>query len=216
MAKITTYREAPTSWKDIKAALNSGRSIKVGTVVTDKLKNGKTVQFVCVASNHYGEGEAIFFCKTVAFNFHMHRYGESIDNYRDCDMRSYLDRGVVEDLPDELVEVISPRTLKEVNESGETVEFTDRVWLLSVKEVFDDWFRSAPNSEDKQFPYFKKRLNRILVDDNDDLKYWWLRSPYASSSSTFCYVFSYGGAISGNATTSYGVAFGFCIKSDIT
>ena len=44
---------------------------------------------------------------------------------------------------------------------------------------------------------------------------WWLRSPLSSSSTTFCVVDTLGTANSNAASYSYGVAFGFCIRSNI-
>lgn len=41
--------------------------------------------------------------------------------------------------------------------------------------------------------------------------YWWLRSPCYNGSYGFCYVGSFGGSSGGNASSSYGVAFGFCV-----
>ena len=40
---------------------------------------------------------------------------------------------------------------------------------------------------------------------------WWLRSPEASSSSSFAIVNNFGNSGANLASTSYGVAFGFCI-----
>jgi len=44
---------------------------------------------------------------------------------------------------------------------------------------------------------------------------YWLRSPVSSSATNFCYVYNTGGAGNYYATHSYGVAFGFCLRSNI-
>ena len=45
--------------------------------------------------------------------------------------------------------------------------------------------------------------------------YYWLRSPLSSSTSTWCSVHISGHALSSYASTSNGVAFGFCLRSNI-
>ena len=44
---------------------------------------------------------------------------------------------------------------------------------------------------------------------------YWLRSPLSSSTTNFCCVTNYGVAHSNSATAAYGVAFGFCLRSNI-
>ena len=41
--------------------------------------------------------------------------------------------------------------------------------------------------------------------------WYWLRSPYGSNSTIFCYVYSNGNANYGRASGARGVAFGFCL-----
>jgi hypothetical protein len=45
--------------------------------------------------------------------------------------------------------------------------------------------------------------------------YYWLRSPLSSSSTNFCNVGNHGNAHGNTATSSFGVAFGFCLRSNI-
>ena len=61
--------------------------------------------------------------------------------------------------------------------------------------------------------YYKRRGNRIkaLGDEGEAAYNWWERSPFASNTTCFCIVSSYGDAASNNASGSNGVAFGFCV-----
>ena len=61
--------------------------------------------------------------------------------------------------------------------------------------------------------YYKRRGNRIkaLGDEVEAAHSWWERSPYASNSTYFCYVYSDGSANYSGASVSIGVAFGFCV-----
>jgi len=45
--------------------------------------------------------------------------------------------------------------------------------------------------------------------------YYWLRSPLSSSTADFCHVRGNGAAYSNLATAAVGVAFGFCLRSNI-
>lgn len=123
------------------------------------------------------------------------------------EMRRYLNEEVFAVLPDELQAIIKPRTLG----SGEHT-FEDKLWLFSEAEIFgeQDWTEKEPD-RGTQFEYFKDPSNRVKLDADGDATWWWGLSPYASSSTTFCYVYSYGSAYSLSASLSRGVCFGFYI-----
>ena len=61
--------------------------------------------------------------------------------------------------------------------------------------------------------YYKRRGNRIkaLGDEGEAASGWWERSPIASNATYFCNVSSGGSASGNSASTSNGVAFGFCV-----
>ena len=91
---------------------------------------------------------------------------------------------------------------------------SDLLWLASEMEVFGphDWTENDPD-RGEQMAYYKRRGNRIkaLGDEGGSAYYWWERSPFASNTTYFCNVSSGGNANDLNASTSYGVAFGFCV-----
>lgn len=108
-------------------------------------------------------------------------------------------------LPDDMRAAIKPRVI-----DGES----DLLWLASEMEVFGlhDWTENDPD-RGEQMAYYKRRGNRIkaLGDEGEAAFNWWERSPIANYTTTFCYVYSYGSANYTYASTSYGVAFGFCV-----
>lgn len=85
---------------------------------------------------------------------------------------------------------------------------TDKLFLFSEVEFFGATSHSF-SGEGEQYEYFKSAENRRLK------RYTWLRSPYYGNSYTFCYVVSGGNSNYYGADDTYGVAFGFCIGSNI-
>ena len=81
-------------------------------------------------------------------------------------------------------------------------------------EVFGthDWTENDPD-RGEQMTYYKRRGNRIksLGDEGEAAYFWWGRSPGASGATYFCFVGSCGFATNRYASSSGGVAFGFCV-----
>ena len=91
-----------------------------------------------------------------------------------------------------------------------TIDTTsDKLFLLSEIEIFGALTYSKAG-EGEQYAYYKAGNSRIKKV-NGTAGWWWERSPYGSSASGFCGVFSNGSAGSDSASGSGGVAFGFCI-----
>nr|DAT41565.1 MAG TPA: Putative endo-beta-N-acetylglucosaminidase surface protein [Caudoviricetes sp.] len=85
---------------------------------------------------------------------------------------------------------------------------SDKLFIFSEVEAYGSTTRSYAG-EGKQYDYYKagnskvKKLNSAAV-------WWWLRSPYANSSSFFCVVDTDSSVSSNFAGYSNGVCFGFC------
>ena len=88
--------------------------------------------------------------------------------------------------------------------SRDIITTTDKLFLFSEVEVCGEVRYSRPG-EGEQYEYFVSDQNRNFDE------YKWLRSPYYSSSNSFCYVSGAGYSGYGYASSSRGVAFGFCI-----
>lgn len=120
-------------------------------------------------------------------------------------LRKVLNTEILALLPDDMRAAIKPRVI-----DGES----DLLWLASEMAVFGphDWTENDPD-RGEQMTYYKRCGNRIksLGDEGEAANSWWERSPRASLSAFFCLVYSSGGAGHNNASSSSGVAFGFCV-----
>lgn len=139
-------------------------------------------------------------------------------------------------LPEKLRNLIVP--VRKLTSRGgcstDIVRTDDKLFLLSMAEIFShkaisssDWEHVANNAdvyneEGEQYEYFKKLIgdadpdksNEHLVKyrgDSTSANYWWLRSPCAGYSYSFCCVNYFGYVYYSNASHSNGVCFGFCL-----
>ena len=92
---------------------------------------------------------------------------------------------------------------------------TDYFFLLSEYEVFGSITYGNTNEKSKQAQYSYYSAGNSKVKYNHSATstavYWWLRSPYASSSTGFVRVGTGGTVSGGNAGYSNGFAPGFCV-----
>lgn len=216
--------------------LNAGRAkdyFEVGDLIkivpTTKAFADSKIIMVCVGFNHYkladGSGDfaqAVFVMKGVMNATRaMNSANINTTSWKDCSMRSFLQNTVLPNLPQQWKALI--KTVNVLTSAGGTSEniitTEDQLFLLSYAEV-GFGVNEVPykneidaDAERKTFSIFTDNNSRIKKTYNGEgsASHWWLRSPYASSSSTFCFVITNGGANNNNANTSYGVAFGFCL-----
>ena len=66
------------------------------------------------------------------------------------------------------------------------------------------------SGEGTQYAYYKAGNSKVK-NVSGSANGWWERSPFASITTGFCFVYSNGSAFSGIASSSCGVAFGFCV-----
>ena len=105
------------------------------------------------------------------------------------------------------------------NGGGSTASYvtatTDYFFILSEYEVFGSILRANSNEASKQaqYAYYSAGNSKIKYKHNDTstAALWWLRSPRASSSSTFVIVSADGTVTSYDAGRSLGFAPGFCV-----
>lgn len=215
MATIKRTETSSVTWKEVQEIINSGKAaekLKVGTEITETLKDGSRAVIAVAAMDLYQNGEVIFcFRNTVGEDRRMNKEWTNKGGWKDCKMREYLNSEILALLPDELVEMLSPKKTIQI-QNGATLECEDPLFLPSEYEVHGEEIYAKYNGVDKQFPFYEERINRIVVDEDGDTTWRWLASPSAGSTAYFCYVSYYGGADSSNASTSFGVAPGFVIR----
>ena len=92
---------------------------------------------------------------------------------------------------------------------------TDYIFLLSEYEVFGSISRGNSNEASKQaqYAYYYAGNSKIKYQhgSTSSAAYWWLRSPYSSSSTDFVRVRTDGTVIATTADYSFGFAPGFCV-----
>lgn len=105
------------------------------------------------------------------------------------------------------------------NGGGSTASYvtatTDYFFLLSEFEVFGSITYGNTNEKNKQaqYAYYSAGNSKVKYkhDGTSTAAYWWLRSPRASYSSIFVYVYTDGTVDYNNADDSLGFAPGFCV-----
>ena len=92
---------------------------------------------------------------------------------------------------------------------------TDYFFLLSEFEVFGSISYGNTNEKNKQaqYAYYSAGNSKIKYKHNgtSTAAFWWLRSPFASTSNTFVHVRTAGTVNYYNAIFSLGFAPGFCV-----
>lgn len=201
-----------SSWSELKAAVEAGtidELIQSGDLIPFNLKTGEEVM---VRATRDETGKLFFVLEDcMKDEYYMNEKWTNKGGWDACGMRKYLNTKVFDLLPDDLQAVIAPTTIIQIVH-GERVESVDKLFLLSSTQVFGkgDWTSNEP--KDTQLDCFRREKDRVKeCTAAQGTWFWWLRSPVASSSSGFYGVNYNGYSGNANASTSYGVAFGFCI-----
>lgn len=99
--------------------------------------------------------------------------------------------------------------LTSAGDSSATINTTaDKLFPLSEIEIFGN-VSNSKNGEGTQYAYYKEGHSKVK-NYNGYASEWWERSPFASSITFFCLVYSNGNASYNYASRSCGVAFAFC------
>ena len=85
-----------------------------------------------------------------------------------------------------------------------------KLWLFSESEMFGSAIYS-PAEDGNRYEAFATSKDRIVNDEDGSACNVWLRSADVGYSGYFCMVDASGSAYNGYASSSYGVALGFCI-----
>lgn len=201
MTTLTQTVTKEITWKDIAAFCESGKAadlLNVGDIISVVLKNGEKMRIAVAGINTYKENEVLFAFKDIlSKEAPMNEDWTNEGGYEASQMAKYLDTEIFDLLPDDLQEVIKERR-------------GHKLWLFSRREVFGKDGHYICPEDDVHIPYYQDSENRIKLRDGDP-DWWWLASPYAASTTYFCYVTYYGLSSVNGAFHSFGVAPGFCI-----
>ena len=215
MLEITRQTSVPTSWAEIKEYAQADKLrelMQLGDELPIELKTGEKVTLQ-LADMTLGDRPCFVLKDCMKDEKPMNKRATNAGGWEKSFMREWLNGTVLHLLPDELQEIIVPRTIKQ-KLGDATVETADMLWLPSFTEMFGtgraaDW---APADEgDAQFQLFTTERSRVKECGDRGTWWYWLRSPRGSYSTFFCNVSSDGVASADSASYSRGVAFGFCI-----
>ena len=209
---------ADNEWSEIIAACQSGNvpaSWVVGNYKNMTI-NGKAYRIDIIGKNHdtYAAGG------TAPLTFQMHDcYDETKQmnssntnsgGWQNSAMRTTHLPAILNMMPAEVKAAIRDVQKKSSagNQSSSIQTTNDKLFLLSEIEIFGSTTYSFAG-EGKQYDYYKAGNSKVK-NLSGSASSWWERSPYSSYSTNFCFVLSSGDAGANGASTSYGVAFGFC------
>lgn len=150
MATIKRTETSNVTWKEVLEIINSGKAtekLKPGTEITETLKDGSRAVIAVAAVDLYQNGEVIFcFRNTVGEDHRMNKEWTNKGGWKDCKMREYLNSEILALLPDELVEMLSPKKTIQI-QNGSTLECEDLLFLPSEYVVLvrtGGWHLRAP------------------------------------------------------------------------
>ena len=209
---------ANNSWEEIIAACKSG-SVPDSWAVGDSKPmtiNGSDYQIDIIGKNHdtYTAGG------TAPLTFQMHdcygtKYAMNSSNtnsggWTDCAMRSTHLPVILVLMPTEVQNGIREvNKLTSAGSKSSTINTTaDKLFLLSEIEIFGSTTHSK-SGEGSQYAYYSAGNSKVK-NFSGSASGWWERSPYGKNSTYFCSVYDIGTANGYVASSSNGVAFGFC------
>lgn len=209
---------ADNEWSEIIAACQSG-SVPASWVVGNYKNmtiNGKAYRIDIIGKNHdtYAAGG------TAPLTFQMHdcydtTYQMNSSNtnsggWNSCAMRSTHLPAILNLMPAEVKAAIKEVQKKtSAGSQSSSIQTTnDKLFLLSEIEIFGNTTYSFAG-EGTQYAYYQAGNSKVK-NLSGSANAWWERSPLSSYSTSFCTVTSAGTAGANTASTSRGVAFGFC------
>jgi hypothetical protein len=199
---LPTFNEL--SWAEIKATPNPKQRFKIGDTKLVELYTGETNEFA-IADFDRENVKIIFIARTLLDSeYSMNPTNTNEGGWKNSHMRNVSIQRVFKLLPKDLQDIICP-----VTKVTTGIKTEDKFWLLSETEVFGKNEYSKGN-DGKQYEIFKDENNRIKYR-NGQKDWYWLRSPYSSTSTSFCFVNSDGSAYYISASGSIGVCLGFGI-----
>ena len=152
----------------------------------------------------------------------MHDTNTNAGGWNPTDVRDFLNNTIYPYLPDHWKKLIE--TVQVISTRGESLTTTviaeDKIFAFAYTEVglgSGSPYGSEvdPDAQCKVFPVFTDNPSRIRKEHNGagNAVNWWLRSPWAGSSTNFANVYNLGSYISIGASSALSLSFGFCLGS---
>lgn len=108
-------------------------------------------------------------------------------SWKESDARKWCNSDLVQDLPEDLVSIITPRTIRQTIK-GEELVTTDLLWLHSATEFFGrkPW-ADGDDPTEEQLPVYKTERDRVKMWNGQTWPHY-TRSAYAGNNDYFCLV----------------------------
>ncbi len=207
---ITRRVTETVDFEYMKAAIDAGNGpefVRPFDELVIPLENGKTVTAVC--GGYVGDRRARFVLKDCLPELHvMNERPTNKGGYFKSDGRRHVLEDILPLFPAWIRDAMKPRSMAEVID-GEEIVYSDPLWVPSATDVFGPGDYWAEERDSEQLEIFKTERGRVKEVEGYGTYYWWLRSPYASYSSGFVFVYTHGTVNGVNAHYSLGFAPGF-------
>ncbi len=211
--KLYERKQRHQNWDDIQKTIQEGNAAEMlpGTELHFTLKDGRPAKAVVIGINHYNQRDAVFRLVEPLTFAGMNKEHTNAGGWHDCEARRLLNEEIFPLLPDELQAVIVKHdTNQKIN--GERTMSADFLFLPSEFEIMGCNRYAEYNGVDKAFDYLKERINRLIVDEDDDLRAFWTADPSAAYTTYFCYFNGHGDSSSAGAACDLALAPLFVIE----
>lgn len=222
--KIQALPLSEATWAQIAAISESGNAADTWSIGDEKdiVIGDETLTLVIVDFNHddladgSGKASITFGLKhLMAEKRRMNSTSTNVGGFTGSEMYEWLQGDLLNSLPQDLKAVLKSVNKKTSAGNAEPTINTDamQVFLFSEIEVYGIVNLSF-DGEGLHYPYFatKQERRKELANGTGGMSGWWLRSPVAARSFSFCNVDSTGDdAGDVYALYSSGVCFGFCV-----
>ena len=244
--KIVINREpsfADDSWDEIAAAVKvnpaayavgSTKKLKVYDNPNGETTNGTYKEYTVRVANNTTPAECndsnSNFSQTacgfvvefvdIVENRRMNSTSTNVGGWRDSEMRTYANGAFFNNLPEDLRNVIKETKVVSGHGSVDTSNFTttDKIYLLSGKEVWDFNSYDTAYDQTRQLDYYKNLgvttsnySGAIKKNINGNASGWWLRAALSRNDASFLSVYYSGNQITDGAHDATGFAPAFRI-----
>lgn len=216
-----------STWNEIAtASANGTASAKwaIGDEKTMTLTTGEEVTVQILGFNHddladtSGKAGITFGMKNLlAATYQMNRNDNNGSGWYRSVMKNSTMATLLSQLPTDLSAVIKTvnKSTMEGGQVTDTEVSTNSLFLFSLVEL-NNTTDTGYKDEGTQYEYWKTRSNgadwiKKLSNGSGDAYVWWLRTPYAGNTKSFCSISADGYSNRYGANTTNGVCFGFCI-----
>lgn len=208
------WKRNALNWADIRKYIQEDRAEKIltrGAEIHFALKDGRPAKAIVVGIGHYKSKDAVFRIVEPLTFAGMNKEHTNAGGWNKCEARRLLNEDIFPLLPDELQAVIAKHTTTQKID-GETVTSKDFLFLPSEFEIMGRNRYAEYNGLDRVFGYLKERINRLIVDEDDDLRAFWTADPSAAYATYFCIFDGSGGSAYGGAACDLALAPLFVIE----